>query len=136
MALPCALAVITWEIMTALVSQIAAALADIRRAPRSEKELHEWMEERFTRELIPFRCEVETGAGPVDFAIGTVLVEVKVQGSGMEVSRQVIRYLQSMEFDGAVIVTTKAMQIPIGRVACECGALKPVHVISLWRQFL
>ncbi len=108
------------------------ALSGIRRAPSQEKELHALMGQAFDRAGILFEREVATRSGPVDFVVaGTWALEVKIKGSGLTVARQITRYLEDERFAVGVIVTTKAMVVPV-----SMAHGKPVHVIGLWKNFL
>ena len=113
---------------------IIQALESLRSAPTSEKELQSWMDGAFSRAGILFDREVETGAGPVDFVIGTIAVEVKTKGSPVVITRQLLRYLRTGRFTEIILVTTKAINLP-PTLETASGAI-PVTVVPLWKQFL
>lgn len=115
-----------------LVSQIAGILSDITTWPKDEKQLQQWTQDRLAVAGIDFRREVKSGSGYVDFVIGRTAIELKVRGSLLKVTRQVIRYLEDDRFDMGIIVSTKPFQggLDLGQLS------KPIHVIELWRQFI
>lgn len=116
---------------------IKEALASLKRAPRDERQLQEWMAEAFDRAGIGFHAEVPTGAGPVDFVVENVVaVEVKVAGSARQVFRQVQRYLEHLpSLREAVIVATKPMILPAEFVETSHGK-RPLAIVALWRNYL
>lgn len=119
-----------------MTERIQRALQGITRAPASEIELHGQIAACLDAAGIPYEREVSTATGPVDFVVDeTIALEVKVKGSAISVSRQVIRYLQDDRFSGAVVVTTKPLAMPLESVPVESGGWKQIHVIELWRNF-
>jgi len=113
------------------IEALKVAFRSIVRAPVNEVDLHETLSLCLDRAGILHEREVETATGPVDFVIeGVCAMEVKVAGSGLVVARQLARYLNDERYACGVIVTTKAMQVPVEKING-----KPIQVIELWRQF-
>ncbi len=127
---------VTAKQSVALVNQraIATALQDLRHAPTDEKVLQAWIDAAFTRAGLLFEREVETGTGPVDFVLGTIAIEVKIKGSPVAITRQLLRYLQTGRFTEAILITTRALSLP-ATLATERGTF-PLTVLPLWKQFL
>lgn len=94
----------------------------------SEMELHSQIAEALNREGIAFDREVRlTEKDRVDFMVGGIAVEVKVDGAKNEVLRQIHRYAQSDMVSAIVVVTDKARHLNLP--CCLNG--KPVVVSSL-----
>jgi hypothetical protein len=58
----------------------------------------------------------EAELGPkdrVDFLVGRVAVEIKVDGSSMEVTRQLRRYLEHEKVDSLMLITTKRKHLTV-----------------------
>ena len=116
------------------IEAIRQALCGIVMMPRSEAELHGIIERRLLAVGISHQREAPTATGPVDFALGSLAMEVKVAGSANDIARQIIRYLQEPQFTALVLVTARAITLPISHVETLEGD-KPVHVIELWKNF-
>ncbi|HSI86845.1 MAG: hypothetical protein ACAI35_04340 [Candidatus Methylacidiphilales bacterium] len=115
--------------------RIYKALSAITMQPRSELELHETISKLLTAQGIVHRREVKTNRGTVDFVIGDIAMEIKIKGGSIDIARQLIRYLQDPQFTSLILVTTKAIKLPITEVETPEGN-KPVFVIELWRNFI
>lgn len=67
------------------------------------------------------------GAGIIDFLVGTIGLEVKVDGGVSAVTRQLSRYLQSQALEGVLLVSTVAGHAAVPR---ELHG-KPIGVVQL-----
>jgi predicted AAA+ superfamily ATPase len=114
-----------------MLEKIERALKGIRTAPEDEKHLQLLIAQCFIDAGMAFQREVQTSTGPVDFVIESAAIEVKIKGSAMEVTRQIIRYLEDDRFSEGIVITTKPLVLPLGK-----SGGKPIHVIDLWRNFL
>lgn len=89
------------------------------------------MAEAFRAAGLPARAEVRLSARDrIDFVIGRIGLEVKVQGGKRAILRQIERYAESDELDEIVLVTNVAMGMP----AAING--KRIHVASLGRGWM
>lgn len=85
------------------------ALRSVRFRFSSEEDLQLGIEKLLTSRSIPFEREVRLDAySRIDFMVGGVGVEVKIDGSAEELGRQVLRYLQHENVREIVVVTTRA----------------------------
>lgn len=76
----------------------------------SEAELQEGLAQVLAASGFGFSREhALSRADRIDFLVGTVGLEVKIDGGLSEVTRQVHRYLKYAELEGLVLVTTRAM---------------------------
>ena len=102
---------------------IASSLRGLRYAPTGEKELQDWIDGAFTRVGFLFEREVETGAGPVDFVIGTIAIEVKIKGSPVAITRQLLRYLQTgRKFTAPLVSLAQSWKSPAKLTCCSCAS--------------
>ena len=77
-----------------------------------------------------FEREVELGpTDRIDFMIGTVGLEVKVQGSANQVLRQLQRYAQSPRVTELVLFTMRAQ---LGHAMPETLSEKPLTIVRYW----
>jgi len=93
-----------------------------------EDNLQQSMAAAFTRAGLAFEREVALSAADrIDFVLGEIGIEVKVDGSAPALIRQLQRYAQHGRLRALLVVTTRArlMQLP-----AELSG-KPVHVLSL-----
>lgn len=99
-----------------------------------EATLQEGIAEALNSAQISFEREVELGPGDrIDFMAGDVGIEVKIEGSYSNVSRQLLRYAQHDRVQAIVLATARtqlATQVPTTMND------KPVHVASLIRSVL
>jgi hypothetical protein len=72
------------------------------------------------------RREVQTGKGRIDFAHGSVAIELKVDGSTNEVRRQLKRYAELEWVEEIILVTACAKH-----VMPQSLHGKPVHVVRV-----
>lgn len=115
------------------VSELAALLKSKHFQYSSERDLQDGIEVVVKAAGIAYERERELGPGDIiDFLVGDIGLEVKIQGSPAEVARQLLRYASHSDIREIVLVTGKQ----------RLGALperlmgKPVTVVSLWRGFL
>lgn len=117
-----------------LAGRIALAVARRRYRIVTEKDLQEALVRVFEAEKMDYLREVRLGPGDiVDFMVGDVAVEVKVDGGPTEVLRQVLRYLEYGRVAALVLVTRRsgsARGIPHQVMG------KPVIVVPIWKGFL
>ena len=114
--------------MSALASTIAQLLAPLRCKARDELVLQDLIAEMLAREEIPFEREVRLSAHDrIDFLCESIGVEVKVDGSLAEVTRQLHRYAQSDRVSELLLVTTRSRHKPMP----PAFAGKPIRVLHL-----
>jgi hypothetical protein len=115
--------------------QIADSLQRRTKSFADEVRLHEEMERAFTRSGFTFAREVRVAGGRLDFlfADGTA-VEVKVRGSGPAVVRQVIRYFADPRVQSVIVVSVKAITLPLREFVTPTGKIRPIHLVELWRN--
>ena len=120
-----------------MISAISRAVSSIRAIPPDEARLQDMIACCFRERGIPYAREVFTATGPVDFvAWEEVAIEVKMKGSAVAVNRQLLRYLEDARFLEAVLITTRPMVLPLRRLSMGGGAVKPIHVVDMWKNFL
>ncbi|QDE83274.1 hypothetical protein [Myxococcus xanthus] len=74
-----------------------------------EAQLQQALAQVFTEAELPFQREVVLGdAGRIDFMVGALGVEVKVEGSVSAVTRQILDYAEREEVHGLLLVTTRS----------------------------
>lgn len=87
-------------------ADVARVLVGYRLPVSNEAAMQEAIGRAFTAEGIPHQREVTRGADRIDFVVGGVGVECKVQGSVTEVMRQLQRYALWEELTDLLLVTT------------------------------
>ena len=89
-------------------AEIIAVLDRSRFASAPETELQNAIALVLGEEAIAFEREVELGPGDrLDFLCGSVGIEVKIDGSVSEVTRQLHRYLASERLTSIILATTR-----------------------------
>jgi hypothetical protein len=128
-------------------ADIERILSVLKKAPRDEMQLQEWIaallkanEIKFTREFKLAKEPKQKGKksiapGSVDFIVGDMGLEVKLRGSGLEVARQLVHYLGDPALNSIVLIATKPIRLPMD-VAIVGDKKKAIYVIDLWRNFL
>lgn len=96
-----------------------AFIARVIRAHRfrysSEEELQDGLAQALAAAGLPVEREVRLDSrNRIDIVVGRVGVEVKIDGSSSNVSRQCERYLQSDLLDGLVLVTSRVRHVHVG----------------------
>lgn len=101
----------------------------------SERDLQDGIEVALKRGGFAYERERSLEmAGIVDFLVaGGVAVEVKVDGSPVDVLRQLIRYADRPEVRAVVLVTA---QRRLGRVVSGKVRGKPAYVVDFWKSAL
>jgi ethanolamine utilization microcompartment shell protein EutL len=99
------------------VDDVAALFRGFRFRFQNERELQDAIESVLTRAGAAHAREVDLGVGDrIDFVVEPGIgIEVKIDGSTSEVTRQVHRYLQAPELAALVVVTSRmrhALQLP------------------------
>jgi len=108
--------------------EIVASLRGYRFNYSCEDDLQKALASVLTRCSIPFQREyVLSPKDRLDFLVGTTAIEVKIQGSLVEVVRQVQRYLQSPKIESVIVVTTRNTH----RRMPETMNGKTIHVLYL-----
>lgn len=111
-----------------MIDRVLACLHAHRFAHANELELQDAIAEAFEAWSIPFEREVRLNARDrLDFLVGVVAVEVKVQGSRSDLLRQLHRYTESTRVWSIVVASTRA----IHRLPELCINEKPVRVVYL-----
>lgn len=109
---------------------LTALLQHFRCRATCEADLQRAVEEILVQSLISFQREpMLTAKDRPDFLVGTIAVELKVDGSAIEVMRQLQRYAQHPDVAALLLVTTKNKHLAMP--ATLSG--KPVHVVFVGR---
>lgn len=73
-----------------------------------EEELQRGLAEVLSAAGVEFRREVHSKAGRIDFVLpGRIGLEVKVDGGRAALLRQLLRYAESGDFDGLIVVASR-----------------------------
>jgi molybdopterin-biosynthesis enzyme MoeA-like protein len=108
--------------------RIARLCQTLRFQGDRECELQDALEDIFRSASLKAKREMElTPQNRIDFLIERIGVEVKVDGSTMAVTRQLLRYAESDLIDQLLLVTTKAKHRAIRPMLGQ----KPVRVVWL-----
>lgn len=95
--------------MNELMERICKLCQTIRFQGTREKELQAALETLLRANFSAVAREVKLAPGAiVDFLVEGVALEVKIDGSPMEVTRQLHRYAQSELVQALILVTTRA----------------------------
>lgn len=79
-----------------------------------EAQLHDAIAAALTERRITFEREVRLNERDrVDFLAGDVAIECKVDGSRIEVMRQLLRYAESPRVGSILLVTSRSRHLPI-----------------------
>jgi len=117
--------------MPAATSDVLDDVCDVLRQHtygyRDEIELHQGMSQAFTDAGIPHSREVAVTGGRIDFLIGNLGIEVKIQGQSAAVQRQLARYARDPRIECLLLVTTRRVHRSIAREAHGT----PIHVLSI-----
>lgn len=114
-----------------MIEQIFAAMRGIRFPLKNEKVLQAALSEQFTVAGIEHEREVRlSGADIVDFMFGEIASEVKVQGSKIQIYRQLERYAEHDRVSSLILITN----VPMGLPAVIKG--KPAYLFNLSRAWL
>ena len=99
----------------------------------NEAELHEGIAEVLVSKQIPFEREVIiTSHDRLDFLVGDIAIEVKVDGSAAEVLRQLHRYAQHERIGALILVTSRSRHQMLTKVLNG----KPLECVYLIRSML
>jgi hypothetical protein len=110
-----------------LTLTLRRTLGSARFRYTSELELQDGIAELFTARGIAFERERQLGPDRVDFFIAGIAIEVKIEGSLSDVTRQLHRYSEHPDVTGVVLVTTRARHNAMPNLMTA----KPVDVIHL-----
>lgn len=119
------------ERVPVLALDLALALRAFRFRFSSERDLHRGVARALARKAIPFEDEVDLGGdlGIIDFLVDDRIgLELKIKGSPVEVTRQLLDYAESPRIEELVLCTGRAR---LGDMPPTLGG-KPFHVVSLW----
>lgn len=111
-----------------MLPDVVAALAGLRIRASTEAELQLAVGLALTAAGIPHEREVHLGPGDrLDFLVGDVAVELKMDGTRNALLRQVHRYAEHERVGSIVVVTTRSRHLDMP----ESLRGKPVRVVSL-----
>jgi len=111
--------------------EICAALRGVQFHSCDEKELQDGIAQRLAAAGVVFLREAILSPGDrIDFFIGSIGVEVKVDGSLSQVLRQLWRYAQRPEISALILITSRAKHGPIPP-AMNGKPVFCVHLLSL-----
>lgn len=112
---------------------LIAVLSNVRCRFTNERELQDGIERALTAGKLAFTREASLSAKDrVDFLVGDIAVEIKVDGTLANVTRQLHRYAEH-ETVAAVVLVTSRMQ---HKAMPEEMVGKPVRVVHLvWSAF-
>lgn len=112
--------------------EVAELLSKQRFRAQNEYELQQAIATVFERAGVVFKREVSFPiGGRIDFMVGRVGVEVKVDGSAAAVARQLHLYSRRPEVDALILVTSRMQS---GRMPDEMSG-KPIRVVFLKGAF-
>ena len=101
------------------------------RMPMSdEKALQGAIEQLFKEHGIAFTRESKVTGGIIDFLVGDVGIEVKIEGPAREVLRQLTRYADDARIKQFVVVAAFPCALPMSIVG------KPCVIVDLGRAWL
>ncbi len=116
------------------VKDLVTALRGYRFNFSNEADLQDGIEEVLTAKGCSFEreCALE-GAGVIDFLLaGGIGIEIKIKGSPVLVTRQLLRYAECEDVKELVLVTARSR---LGDLPDTLRG-KRVTVVSLWEQAL
>jgi len=108
-------------------NELARRLGRYRFPVSVEKAMQDAVESALRAEKLEFRREVTRGADRIDFVVGTVGVELKVNGSAANVIRQLERYSAWGELTELLLVTTRGHHLAVPQTIGGKPTL--VHVV-------
>lgn len=80
---------------------------------QNEKILQQQVEDVFRNSQVPYEREVKlNNMSIIDFVIDGVGIELKINGSGKEIYRQLVRYSEFPQIKALVLITNKALLLP------------------------
>lgn len=110
------------------MDEIVAVLRSYKLPFGEEQRLQDAVEEALREHKLEFRREHILRPGDrIDFLVGTIGIECKVEGSPAAVLSQLLRYAESNEVDGLILVTTRNTH----RMAVTELGGKPFHLIRV-----
>jgi len=110
-----------------MVDQLVSALGKYRYLVGSEADLQNGVEIALKGAGVTFERERVLGRDRVDFFAQGVAIELKVDGSLSDVTRQIHRYAQHPEVTAVLLVTTRVLHDRMPATMCE----KPVRVLRV-----
>lgn len=126
------------------VLEVRDVIESHRYAFANEAELQAGLAEVFTRAEVPFEREVNLDKvregfrlllGRVDFLVAdSIALEVKVDGSSLQASRQLYRYAESPRVRGLVLVTSRGRHRTVISALRTVGG-KPFVVANAFKGF-
>lgn len=114
-----------------MLNQIGSSICSRRYRFSDETMLQNGIAKVLAEDGIAFEREYPLGRDRVDFFVQGIALEVKVDGSLSEVTRQLHRYAQHPDVQIVALVTTKSQHC---RMPSEMAG-KPVRVIHLEGAF-
>jgi hypothetical protein len=111
-------------------ADVVLALRGVNFRFVSEAELQEGIARVLTERGLAFEREVKLAAADrIDFLVGTVGIEVKVDGPLSALTRQIYRYAKHDRIDGLLVVSS-LNRLAFGMPAAINGKPVTVHVVS------
>jgi hypothetical protein len=112
-------------------ADVVASLSGWRFRGHNEAVLQGTVLESLEHAGLPFIREYRINPRDrIDFLVGSVGVELKVQGRADDVRRQLERYAEAPEIRDLVLVTTRWQHRPLAGVVL--GKPVVVHVVNVW----
>ena len=108
-------------------AELVSLLAPHSAARFSEAELQSSVEDLLRKGAVSYEREVEVDGGRIDFLIGTIGLEIKIDVPVNGVSRQLLAYAQGDRISELVLLTLKRQH---KRVPSRLAG-KRVHVVAL-----
>lgn len=110
--------------------QIIEAVQGYRYSATNETELQEALANALSKAGIEFEREVRLNAhNRIDFMVGSIGIEVKVDGNARSLARQLLRYAEFDSVDQLIVLTTMMRH----RIAIGDSPIrgKPVNTVLL-----
>jgi hypothetical protein len=109
--------------------ELVEALRSAKFRYSSEADLQLGIERLFTEKGISFEREVRLDPrNRIDFVVGGVGIEIKIDGTAKDLAYQVLRYLRFPSIQEMIVVTTRASH----RQMPESLEGKPITVVYLF----
>lgn len=110
--------------------QIVGLIGRSRLPMSDEKALQSAIEQLLTEHGIAFTRETKVTGGIIDFVVGEIGIEVKIEGPAREVLRQLTRYAEDARIKQFVVVAAFPCALPVSILG------KPCTIVNLGRAWL
>jgi hypothetical protein len=114
------------ELPPLTAAELAEHLASYRFNYTSERDLQDGIEQALQEAEVSYEREAPLGLGRIDFLVGDVGIEVKIDGGDRAVLRQLQRYANHEEISELLLVTSRVRHQPP-----ELIEGKPCRTLSL-----